>query len=362
MSDLSLKGIAKHFGDVVALEHVDLELARGEFTTILGPSGSGKTTMLRIVAGFEHQDAGQVLVRGKDVTQLAPAKRNMGMVFQNYALFPHMTVAENVAFPLRMRRTGRAEIRERVGWSLDTVALGGYEERYPSQLSGGQQQRVALARAIVFDPELLLLDEPFGALDRKLREQMQLEVKRLQRRLNLTTLFVTHDQEEALILSDSIAVMNAGRIEQLGTPRAVYAEPASRFVADFIGESNLFQGRVRAITNGLLVIETEAGHTLHARARDGLVEGHSVSALVRPERPQPTDGGLSGINDFEGEIIEAVYMGESEKYRVALDGGLEFLVRWPGQGEARTRSEGGRLAFSISPDDLHVIAVDGSKK
>ncbi|MEX2629563.1 MAG: ABC transporter ATP-binding protein [Tistlia sp.] len=357
MSDLSLAGIAKRFGDVVALDHVDLELRRGELMTILGPSGSGKTTMLRIIAGFEMPDAGDVLVRGRDVTLLAPAKRNMGMVFQNYALFPHMTVAENVAFPLQMRRKGRAETKERVEWALDTVELAGYGKRYPSQLSGGQQQRVALARAIVFDPELLLLDEPFGALDRKLREQMQLEVKRLQRRLDLTTVFVTHDQEEALILSDSIAVMSAGRIEQLGTPREIYARPANRFVADFIGESNLFRGRVTAIEDGLLVIETREGETLRAEARGGLAPGDAVNALIRPERPrQAASGKGAGPNLFEGVVKEVVYLGESEKYRVTLPSGLEVLLRWPGRGEDQVRPEGARLAFRLDPHDLHVIA------
>ncbi len=361
MSDLSLTGIAKRFGEVVALDHVDLELQRGELMTILGPSGSGKTTMLRVIAGFEIPDAGDVTLRGRDVTLLAPAKRNMGMVFQNYALFPHMTVADNVAFPLQMRHKSRAEIRERVAWALDTVELGGYGKRYPAQLSGGQQQRVALARAIVFDPELLLLDEPFGALDRKLREQMQLEVKRLQRRLELTTVFVTHDQEEALILSDSIAVMSEGRIEQLGTPREIYARPRNRFVADFIGESNLFRGRVAAIQGDAMTIETEQGETLHAEAREGLAAGDAVNALIRPERPVPLadDDPLDAPNSFAGEIREVVYLGESEKYRVALPSGLEVLLRWPGQGEDRVRPEGARLAFRFEPHDLHVIAADG---
>ncbi|QPC42530.1 ABC transporter ATP-binding protein [Kaustia mangrovi] len=355
MSDLSIKGIAKRFGDVVALDRADLDLARGELMTILGPSGSGKTTLLRIIAGFEQPDEGSVLVRGNDVTALAPAKRNMGMVFQNYALFPHMTVAENVAFPLQMRHASRSEIAERVGWALDTVALGTLGARYPAQLSGGQQQRVALARAIVFDPELLLLDEPFGALDRKLREQMQMEVKRLQRRLNLTTVFVTHDQEEALILSDSIAIMNAGRIEQLGTPREIYAQPGNRFVADFIGESNLFRGRVSSVRNDLLAIEIDGGETLHAKAHEGMAAGDEVSALIRPERPQPATGTGNGPNTFRGEITEVVYLGESEKYRVSLASGVEFLIRWPGRTTGTARTEGAELSFTVDPEDLHII-------
>ena len=222
---LSLTAIAKSYGSVIALAGIDLQVPDGEIVTILGPSGSGKTTLLKIVAGFELPDAGRVELAGDDITCVTPASRGIGMVFQNYALFPHMRVAENIAFPLEMRRLARAETQERVSSALALVGLAGYEARYPRQLSGGQQQRVALARAIVFEPRLLLLDEPFGALDRKLRDQMQLEVKRLQRQLGITALFVTHDQEEALAISDRIAVMNAGRIEQIGAPEELYLRP-----------------------------------------------------------------------------------------------------------------------------------------
>lgn len=356
MYDLRLAGISKCFGDIIALDRVELSLERGQFMTILGPSGSGKTTMLRIIAGFEVPDEGEVLLRDRDVTLSAPAKRNMGMVFQNYALFPHMTVADNVSFPLEMRHFRRAEIKQRVRWALETVELDGYEGRFPAQLSGGQQQRVALARAIVFDPELLLLDEPFGALDRKLREQMQLEVKRLQQRLNLTTIFVTHDQEEALILSDSIAVMNAGRIEQLGGPREIYARPNSRFVADFVGESNLFQGVVKSFDAGCVEIKTPEGESLIAQARPGIDLGDSVSALIRPERPRPLLPGEDSPNAFEGKVIEVVYLGESEKYRVQLPSGVEFLLRWPGQETGQVWSENEQLPFCFDPGDLHVIS------
>src|ERR1700722_14226693 len=241
---LALRGIRKAFGPVAALDGIDLEVKPGEFLTILGPSGSGKTTLLKIVAGFELPEEGDVLLGGADVTFTAPARRNVGMVFQNYALFPHLDVRRNIAFPLEVRRLPRAEIDRRVGATLALVDLEGYEGRFPRQLSGGQQQRVALARAIVFDPQLLLLDEPFGALDRKLREAMQLEVRRLQRRLGLTTVFITHDQEEALILSDRIAVMSHGRIQQVATTTEIYERPSSDFVADFVGESNIFRGTV----------------------------------------------------------------------------------------------------------------------
>jgi ABC-type Fe3+/spermidine/putrescine transport system ATPase subunit len=242
---------------VAALDGIDLEVKPAEFLTILGPSGSGKTTLLKIVAGFELPEAGDVLLGGEDVTFTAPAGRNVGMVFQNYALFPHMDARRNIAFPLEVRRLPRAEIDRRVAATLALVDLAGYEGRLPRQLSGGQQQRVALARAIVFDPQLLLLDEPFGALDRKLREAMQLEVRRLQRRLGLTTVFITHDQEEALILSDRIAVMNHGRIQQAGAPRELYERPANAFVADFVGESNLLFGRIAAVRDGRAEIASE---------------------------------------------------------------------------------------------------------
>lgn len=353
MSQIDLTGIAKRFGSVTALDNVDLAVPSGQLLTILGPSGSGKTTLLRIIAGFETPDEGEVDIDGRHVTMLAPAKRNIGMVFQNYALFPHMTVAENVAFPLEMRRMKRAEARERVAWALDTVELGTFGDRRPSQLSGGQQQRVALARAIVFDPALLLLDEPFGALDRKLREQMQLEVKRLQRRLNLTTVFVTHDQEEALILSDSIAVMSAGRIEQRGSPREIYGRPRNRFVADFIGESNLFGGDVVSIANGVMEVQTAEGEIIRADAAQGVAEGDAVSLLIRPERPRPAMTGETA-NKFQGRIVEVVYLGESAKYRVRTEAGLEFLLRWTDADE--TLTEGDTLAFGFAPSDLHVIA------
>ncbi len=263
---LALRGIRKAFGPVAALDGIDLEVKSGEFLTILGPSGSGKTTLLKIVAGFELPEEGDVLLGGEDMTFTAPAKRNVGMVFQNYALFPHMDVRGNIAFPLEVRRLPRAEIDRRVAATLALVDLDGYEGRFPRQLSGGQQQRVALARAIVFGPQLLLLDEPFGALDRKLREAMQLEVRRLQRHLGLTTVFITHDQEEALILSDRIAVMNRGRIQQVALPRELYERPANAFVADFVGESNLLFGRIAAVREGRAEIEFAHGLRLTARA------------------------------------------------------------------------------------------------
>jgi putative spermidine/putrescine transport system ATP-binding protein len=353
--DLTLSGVVRRFGSVTALAGVDLDVAQGELLTILGPSGSGKTTLLKIVAGFEFPDEGTVLLGNSDVTMAPPRSRDVGMVFQNYALFPHMTVAQNVAFPLEMRRMPKPERERRVAEALALVELAEYGHRLPRQLSGGQQQRVALARAIVFNPRLLLLDEPFGALDRKLREVMQLEVRRLQRRLKLTTLFITHDQEEALILSDRIAVMNAGRIEQIGPPDDVYARPATRFVADFVGESNLLDGIARDAASaeaagfGPVLLAASAGAT-----------GAKVALLVRPEalRIGTTASGLA--NRATGTIIETVFLGLSVKLRLRLGTGLELLARLPLRpSEPFPMAEGDEVAVGFAPEDVHVIPHAG---
>jgi putative spermidine/putrescine transport system ATP-binding protein len=341
-ADLLIEGVAKRFGEVVALDHVSLQVAQGELLTILGPSGSGKTTLLKVVAGFETPDGGRVTVGGADITSLPPAKRDIGMVFQNYALFPHLSVAANVAFPLEMRNVAKAEIERRVAEALAMVELKAYEARLPRQLSGGQQQRVALARAIVFNPRLLLLDEPFGALDRKLRETMQLEVRRLQRRLGLTTIFITHDQEEALVLSDRIAVMNRGTIQQIATTTEIYERPANDFVADFVGESNIFHGTIGAPG----IVTLDGGRALQIRSDKPA--GAKVGVLMRPERFAPT-----GANAFAGEVIESVYLGTSFKLRLACEGGFELLVRQPARGALP--AAGTRVTVGIEPESIHVF-------
>jgi spermidine/putrescine ABC transporter ATP-binding subunit len=344
---LALKGVAKHYGEVAALRGVDLAVRSGELLTLLGPSGSGKTTLLKVIAGFEIADAGHVALGGRDITTLPPNKRDIGMVFQNYALFPHMTVAENIGFPLSIRKVATADATRQVDEALALVGLAGYGRRLPKQLSGGQQQRVALARAVVFKPGLLLLDEPFGALDRKLREQMQLEVRRLQQRLGITTIFVTHDQEEALVLSDRIAVMSDGIIEQLGDPRAIYASPVNRFVADFIGESNLLHaridGNVRSATldNGVAVpLPREAA------------SGAEIGLLVRPEAielaPEADAAGFPGVID------EVVYLGSTLKYFVRLDNGLKLLARRNFTGGA-VPGRGDRVRAAWSAADVHLV-------
>jgi putative spermidine/putrescine transport system ATP-binding protein len=351
--DLSLSGVVRRFGPVAALAGVDLRVAEGELLTILGPSGSGKTTLLKVVAGFEIPDEGTVRLGAEDVTLAPPRRRAVGMVFQNYALFPHMTVAQNVAFPLEMRRLPKAERERRVAEALALVELSGYGARLPRQLSGGQQQRVALARAIVFDPRLLLLDEPFGALDRKLREAMQLEVRRLQRRLRLTTLFITHDQEEALILSDRIAVMSAGRIEQVGTPGEVYARPATRFVADFVGESNLLDGTARggggtAEVPGLGVVRLDGAAGPPAGP---------VTLLLRPEALRIGAAADGLPNRAAGRVVETVFLGLSVKLRLRLDSGLELLARLPLRpSEPPPAAEGEAVPLGFAPEDVHVVA------
>jgi putative spermidine/putrescine transport system ATP-binding protein len=350
---VALSGIVKRYGTVTALGGIDLEVRRGELLTILGPSGSGKTTLLKVIAGFEIPERGSVRLGGIDVTEVFPAKRNVGMVFQNYALFPHMTVRDNVAFPLDMRRVPRAEADERIARALTLVELSGYEQRLPAQLSGGQQQRVALARAIVFDPSVLLLDEPFGALDRKLREAMQLEVKRLQRRLGLTTVFITHDQEEALVLADRIAVMSQGRIEQLGLPDEIYDRPANAFVADFVGESNILPGRIAAVRSDGIEVALDGGATVHSSEDVPAREGERVGVLIRPERLKPA--GAAVINRFSGAVLETVYLGVSRKHRIKLDIGPELLVRLP--VDAPQTADGAPLAVTVDPADVRLLPV-----
>ncbi len=306
---LELRGLAKRYGSFVAVEGADLAVERGSFLTLLGPSGSGKTTILMMIAGFTEPSAGQLLLDGQDITALAPEKRAFGMVFQGYALFPHMSVAENIAFPLRVRGQGRAERDEKVRAALDLVQLTGFADRLPKQLSGGQQQRVALARALVFDPALLLLDEPLSALDKKLRAELQEELRALHRRVGRTFINVTHDQEEALSLSDEVAILNHGRIIQKGAPAALYEQPRSRFVADFLGKSNFFRGAVGELGGGWLGVQV-AGLRLRQAAegsRPGL--GAEILLSLRPEKIALLGPGDAAENVVEGVISAWSYLG-----------------------------------------------------
>jgi putative spermidine/putrescine transport system ATP-binding protein len=303
---VSLRGVRKTYGDVVAVDRVSLDVGDGEFFAMLGPSGSGKTTTLRMIAGFELPTEGEVLLNGADVSRLPPYQRDVNTVFQDYALFPHMSVGENVGYGLMVRRVGKGERKTRVGEALEMVRLSGYEARKPSELSGGQRQRVALARALVNRPKLLLLDEPLGALDLKLREEMQIELKAIQKDVGITFLFVTHDQDEALTLSDRLAVFNGGRIEQVGSPAEVYENPATAFVAGFVGTSNLLTGDA-------------------ARA----IAGAEGTFTVRPEKIHLADRGeepTAGQCSINGTVREVVYLGVNTRYIVSLDGGGELVV------------------------------------
>ncbi|MEO5966131.1 MAG: ABC transporter ATP-binding protein [Candidatus Limnocylindrales bacterium] len=303
---MRLEGLEKRFGDVAAVAGIDLEIRDGEFFSMLGPSGSGKTTTLRMIAGFELPTAGRVLLHGHDVTRLAPFERDVNTVFQDYALFPHMTVAENVAYGLRVRKVARPERERRVADALRMVRLEGYDTRKPGQLSGGQRQRVALARALVNRPRVLLLDEPLGALDLKLREEMQLELHQIQHEVGITFIYVTHDQEEALTMSDRIAVFNRGRIEQVGAPADVYEHPATRFVAGFVGTSNLITDDVAETLFGTRGTYTVRPEKIH---------------LAGPEA-QPADDEVAA----SGRIRSVVYLGPDTRYHVALDAGGELVV------------------------------------
>lgn len=308
--DLALSSLNKTYGDVVAVENVTLRIAQGQLVAFLGPSGCGKTTTLRIVAGLTEPTAGQVLIGGTDVTRKPAHQRNIGMLFQNYALFPHMTIAENVAFGLRMRKVGKAECEKRVKSALDIVRLSHASERYPAALSGGQQQRVALARAIVIEPSLLLLDEPLGALDKSLREQMQIELRQIQRRLNITTVLVTHDQDEALTMSDQIVIMNNGKVEQMGPPSEIYSRPVNGFVAGFIGASNFLSGKAVGNRDGLARVQLEGGGEI---AVDRELGGDKIlNFTVRPEAIEiTTDVSKRPADNWTSAVVEdVIYRGQ----------------------------------------------------
>ena len=330
---LDLRGIRKSYGKVTALKGIDLVVRTGEFVTILGPSGSGKSSLLKIVAGFENPDAGDVLIGGREVTHLPASARDIGMVFQNFALFPHLTVERNVSFPLEMRKVPRAEIARRVENALRLVSLSGYGSRYPRQLSGGQQQRVALARAVVFEPKLLLLDEPFSALDRKLREAMQIEVKELQNRLGLTTVFITHDQEEALIMSDQVAVMDEGVIQQFGAPDAIYHHPANRQVAEFVGDSNQLEGSLVSMggvatfhVDDALKIELGIGDHADSVGTPGRVH-------IRPEAVR-LDRMIGGRQRLPATVESVIFLGPNTKYIVRTHNGHVLTSRTSTTGPA----------------------------
>ncbi len=344
-------------GRVTAVDDVSLVIAEGELVTLLGPSGCGKTTALRMIAGFELPTAGRILIDGHDVSRLPPHARNAAMVFQSYAIFPHLTVARNVAFGLEMRGLPQGEIASRVRAVLELVELSGLEHRSPEQLSGGQQQRVALARAIVTEPRVLLFDEPLSNLDAKLREQMRVEVRRLQRRLQITSVYVTHDQAEAMALSDRIVVMEAGRVQQVAAPFEVYARPANRFVADFLGRVNFLEGRVVSVGVTGVIVEVQGRRMEVPWRLPAPPAGAAVTLVVRPETIALTPDPAGRDTGFRGSIRRAVYLGATAEYEVDWNG-TPLLVVSGNPLEQSLIPEGAAVGFDFSPCTVHLLPAD----
>jgi putative spermidine/putrescine transport system ATP-binding protein len=358
-ADLELRDLRKTYGDFVAVDRVSLRVDHGQFVSLLGPSGCGKTTILRMIAGLIGPESGRIMLGGDDITYRAVHRRNLGLVFQSYALFPHLTVFENIAFGLRRRRVPEPEIRTRVGQFLGLVRLDQHGERFPRELSGGQQQRVALARALVTEPGLLLLDEPLSNLDAQLRDEMRVELKRLQEELGTTTIFVTHDQREALTLSDRIAVMHRGRVEQFGTPEEIYTRPATIFVAGFVGRPNLVDGMVVAASAEAVQVRIGDARDLTAPGSRHLAAGMPVKVALRPERLRlckpPAPGSANG---FPVTVVLKSFAGASVQYVVATDGGAEFQVEVPA-GDASAQ-RGDRVHLAVDASEVIVIASDGA--
>jgi spermidine/putrescine transport system ATP-binding protein len=365
-TDIHLENVTKRFAEVTAVDDLTLSIPRGAFYALLGPSGCGKTTTLRMVGGFEDPTEGTVYLGGQDVTQLPPYKRDVNTVFQSYALFPHLSVEKNVSFGLERRRTSKDEVRSRVAEALEMVQLAGYGRRKPAQLSGGQQQRVALARALVNRPRALLLDEPLGALDLRLRKQLQIELKRIQQEVGITFVHVTHDQEEAMSMADTIAVMSEGRIEQAGSAADLYERPRTEFVASFLGVSNLVDARLRASQNGHAAVETHDGATLHVPSdRIGPHGTDAVRIGVRPEKVTLSPAGAdvaTGANVLRGTVVVASFLGVSIQYVIRAAGGEELTVFAQNIDGAEPESLGPGREVQLSWDPQHtfVVAKEGS--
>ncbi len=357
--DVRLERVSKLFGDVAAVDDLSLDIEEGEFFSMLGPSGCGKTTTLRMIGGFEDPSMGTVYLGGRDVTDDPPFKRDVNTVFQSYALFPHLDVKENVAFGLRRKKVSSDEIEKRVKDTMALVDLIGFEERKPPQMSGGQQQRVAVARALVNHPKVLLLDEPLGALDMKLRKQMQLELKRIQQEVGITFIYVTHDQEEAMTMSNRLAVMRHGRIEQLGEPEFVYENPATEFVAGFLGASNLLEGSLKETTDGMSTVALASGGSVKVpTSRIPSDASGEVKVGVRPEKISITRGeaaASSDMNSVSGTVTMSTYIGVSHQYKVEASGGTPFTVYVQNLGADEAPRQGEPVVLSWRPE--HTFAV-----
>ena len=344
-------------GEVLVVKNLNLNIAKGEFVTMLGPSGSGKTTTLMMLAGFETPTNGEIFLEGKPISKIPPYEREIGMVFQNYALFPHMTVQENLSFPLEVRKISKSIVTERVKKVLDMVELGDFATRFPAQLSGGQQQRVALARALVFEPRLVLMDEPLGALDKNLREQMQYEIKHIHERINITVVYVTHDQSEALTMSNRIAVFNDGVVQQLSTPDVLYEKPENAFVAQFIGENNRFDGTVKKINGQYCSVDIDGGGSTTALKINVDQVGQRTQLSVRPERISVNSSNGSDENKFSGNVEELIYLGDHIRVRLDVCNNKEFIVKIPNEGNI-TFKEGDSVNLSWQADDIRALDLE----
>ena len=351
-------GVKKSYdGQNLVVKNLNLNTREGEFMTLLGPSGSGKTTCLMMLAGFETASEGEIYLDGQPINRIATHKRNIGMVFQNYALFPHMSIADNLAFPLQVQRLDKAEIRKRVGRALEMVHLQHLATRKPAQLSGGQQQRVAVARALIFEPKVVLMDEPLGALDKQLREQMQYEIKRLHSQLGITMVYVTHDQGEALTMSDRVAVFNDGVIQQLASPGELYERPANAFVAQFIGENNQLKGNVLSLLGDRCVIAMGTGQQINAMSSPGLKVGQRCCLALRPERVSFLEPGVELSNNFEADVCEVIYHGDHLRTRLKLCGHDDFIIKIPNVQGLQPSLPGHRVRIGWHLQDCHALSV-----
>ncbi len=341
-------------GEVLVVKNLNLNISKGEFVTMLGPSGSGKTTTLMMLAGFETPTNGEIFLDGKPISKIPPYEREIGMVFQNYALFPHMTVQENLSFPLEVRKLSKSEIQDKVQKALEMVELGNFGTRFPAQLSGGQQQRVALSRALVFEPRLVLMDEPLGALDKNLREQMQYEIKHIHERIGITVVYVTHDQSEALTMSNRIAVFDDGEVQQLSTPDVLYEKPENSFVAQFIGENNRFSGVVKSIDGKFCNVELENGGSVKALKIKVDSVGDKTELSVRPERVTINQEDSSNENRFSGIVQELIYLGDHIRVRLEVSGNKDFIVKLPNEGNL-SFNEGDNINLSWQASDIRAL-------
>lgn len=342
-------------GEILVVKDLNLSLPKGEFLTMLGPSGSGKTTCLMMLAGFETATHGDIRLDGQSINNIPPHKRGIGMVFQNYALFPHMTIAENLSFPLEVRKMGKSEREEKVQRALDMVEMGAFGGRRPAQLSGGQQQRVALARALVFEPELVLMDEPLGALDKQLREKMQFEITDLAHNLGITTVYVTHDQTEALTMSDRVAVFDDGRIQQLAPPDELYEQPQNSFVAQFIGENNTLQGVVTKIKGDTCEVKLDSGEVIDAKPVNVSAIGDRTTVSIRPERVEIDPELGPDAHTLDAEVLEFIYMGDTFRTRLRVAGTTEFVVKTRNRADQRRYGRGDTVKIGWLPQDCRAL-------